>query len=59
MVVFPRLSTAGGKKYASKIPAEFYRPLPAPAGLKAKKDLAQWVEMGKEHAASLPQKKKK
>jgi hypothetical protein len=31
----------------------------APAGLKTKKDLAKWVEMGKEHAESLPQKKKK
>ena|SRR5579883_2396357 len=30
-----------------------------PAGLKTKKDLAKWVEMGKAHAASLPQKKKK
>ncbi len=31
----------------------------APAGLKSKKDLAKWVEMGKAHAKSLPPKKKK
>jgi TfoX/Sxy family transcriptional regulator of competence genes len=31
----------------------------APAGLKSKKDLAKWVAMGKNHAKSLPRKKKK
>jgi TfoX/Sxy family transcriptional regulator of competence genes len=31
----------------------------APTGLKARKDLAKWVAMGKEHAQSLPKKKKK
>ena len=31
----------------------------APAGLKTKKDLARWVEMGVEHSRSLPAKKKK
>jgi len=29
-----------------------------PAGVKTKKDLAKWVELGKAHAASLPKKKK-
>ncbi len=29
------------------------------AGVKARKDLARWVEMGKAHAAGLPKKKKK
>jgi TfoX/Sxy family transcriptional regulator of competence genes len=31
----------------------------APAGLKTKKDLTKWIEMGKNHAKSLPKKKKK
>ena len=31
----------------------------APAGVKGKKDLAKWVEMGKAHAAAKPKKKKK
>lgn len=30
-----------------------------PAGVKSKKDLAKWVQMGKAHAQSLPPKKKK
>ena len=30
-----------------------------PAGIKSKKDLAKWLEMGKAHAQSLPRKKKK
>ncbi len=31
----------------------------APDGLKTKKDLAKWVEMGKAHAQTRPKKKKK
>ena len=31
----------------------------SPAGLKTRKDLARWLEMGQAHAQSLPPKKKK